>query len=55
MMVMMILMMKIFMIKVSSMWEGSEEPDYDAFARARRVNLYGQVRSRLYQTQESKR
>ena len=29
---------------VSSMWAGSEEPDYDAFAKARRVNLYGQVR-----------
>ena len=29
---------------VSSMWAGSEEPDYDAFARARKVNLYGQVR-----------
>ena len=28
---------------VSSMWAGSEEPDYDAFAKARRVNLYGQV------------
>ena len=33
---------------VSSMWAGSEEPDYDAFARARKVNLYGQVITLLY-------
>ena len=33
---------------VSSMWAGSEEPDYDAFARARKVNLYGQVRREHY-------
>ena len=33
---------------VSSMWAGSEEPDYDAFAKARRVNLYGQVSSMMF-------
>ena len=33
---------------VSSMWAGSEEPDYDAFARARKVNLYGQVRREMW-------
>ena len=29
---------------VSSMWAGSEE-DFDAFARARKVNYYGQVKN----------
>ena len=28
---------------VSSMWSGSEEEEVDAFARARRVNFYGQI------------